>query len=298
MFDLDRIVHALRGRMHGRRGICFCPAHENTRTPALSIAIGENGRLLLHCFAGCSFGEVLDALRRQGHVKGAGGLPPLSQKEVISITAAKRAEAEKKVKQARKIWYEAQSITGTIAERYLRGRHITCDLLPSLRFHPDCWHGPTARRHPAMVALIEGGEGFAIHRTFLQPDGNGKADVPAGTEKMMLGPARGGHVEIARANGPLMACEGIETGLALASGLLSRPATVWAGCGTAGLSSLCLPESSGRLIIAADGDQAGEKASKALALRAREAGWVVSLLPAPDGKDWADVLAAKMEQLV
>lgn len=107
---------------------------------------------------------------------------------------------------------------------------------------------------------------------------------------MMLGPARGGHVEIARANGPLMACEGIETGLALASGLLSRPATVWAGCGTAGLSGLCLPENSGRLIIAADGDQAGEKASKALALRAREAGWVVSLLPAPDGKDWNDVL--------
>nr|WP_308219225.1 hypothetical protein [Bartonella machadoae] len=45
---------------------------------------------------------------------------------------------------------------------------VTC--LPSLRFHSNCPH-PSGKTIPALVALVEGGGSFAIHRTFLQDNG-------------------------------------------------------------------------------------------------------------------------------
>jgi len=54
-------------------------------------------------------------------------------------------------------------IGGTIAETYLRGRGITCDLPGTLRYHPSCWHA-SAKRLPALVALVEGADGFAVLR--------------------------------------------------------------------------------------------------------------------------------------
>lgn len=38
-----------------------CPAHPD-REPSLSVGAGEGGRLLLHCFAGCAFREIVHAL--------------------------------------------------------------------------------------------------------------------------------------------------------------------------------------------------------------------------------------------
>ena len=61
-------VAAILGRLHGVRRlrvgwIACCPAHEDT-TPSLSIGLGHEGRVLLHCFAGCSYAAILDALRQ------------------------------------------------------------------------------------------------------------------------------------------------------------------------------------------------------------------------------------------
>lgn len=38
-----------------------CPAHDDRR-PSLSIAVTEDGKILIHCFAGCDTGDVLAAL--------------------------------------------------------------------------------------------------------------------------------------------------------------------------------------------------------------------------------------------
>lgn len=38
-----------------------CPAHQD-KTASLSIAVGNDGRLLLHCFAGCSVHDVVGAI--------------------------------------------------------------------------------------------------------------------------------------------------------------------------------------------------------------------------------------------
>ena len=91
----------------------------------------------------------------------------------------------------------------------------------------------------------------------------------------------------------MMVCEGIETGLSLLSGLLNGPAEVWATLSTSGMKSLRLPLTPGNIIIATDGDTPGREAGNILASRASAMGWKVSLLPAPEGCDWNDVLIRK-----
>jgi len=43
------------------RYVACCPAHDD-RTPSLSIKECDDGRLLVHCFAGCPTGDVLTAV--------------------------------------------------------------------------------------------------------------------------------------------------------------------------------------------------------------------------------------------
>lgn len=49
-------------RSHGKgRWVACCPAHHD-KTPSLSIAEGDDGRVLVHCFAGCSVPEIIGAV--------------------------------------------------------------------------------------------------------------------------------------------------------------------------------------------------------------------------------------------
>lgn len=59
------ITNALRGVWHGHYGTACCPAHDD-QLPSLFLANGNDGRLLLTCYAGCSFREIIQALRRIG----------------------------------------------------------------------------------------------------------------------------------------------------------------------------------------------------------------------------------------
>jgi len=98
---------------------------------------------------------------------------------------------------------------------------------------------------------------------------------------------------LTEALGRLAVAEGIETALSLACGLLRAPATIWAALSTSGLTGLCLPPDPGKLTIAPDGDAPGRAAAHALAERAHGLGWNVSLLTAPEGRDWNDILSMK-----
>jgi hypothetical protein len=235
---------------------------------------------------GCDFRDILGAAG-----VAPGNYAPPDTAEQNRRDADRMAETAKRAQQAHRLWREAQPIVGTVAENYLRGRGIVCDLPKTLRFDPECWHGATASRHPALLALVEGGEGFAVHRTYLRPDGSGKAAIdPA---KAMLGAVSGGAVRLCDAPGALVVAEGIETALSLSCGLLRRPSTIWAALSTSGLRGLRLPPQKGRLTIASDGDSAGRAAAQSLAERAVALGWQVSLLPAPNGRDWNDILTMK-----
>lgn len=53
---LDGVRETGPGRL-----VACCPAHDD-RSPSLSIRETDDGRILLHCFAGCEVESVLDAL--------------------------------------------------------------------------------------------------------------------------------------------------------------------------------------------------------------------------------------------
>src|SRR5215208_4504462 len=52
---LDRLDVASR---NGEKAMSFCPAHDDRNNPSLSMK-AENGRLLLHCFAGCKPEDIV-----------------------------------------------------------------------------------------------------------------------------------------------------------------------------------------------------------------------------------------------
>ncbi|SFJ75251.1 DUF7146 domain-containing protein [Celeribacter neptunius] len=291
--DAKTLTVALNGVWHGSYGLCRCPAHGD-RNPSLSLKNGNDGRLLAHCHTGCSFTDILDALRGMGLIEGNGTVPRMDPAEIARREAEAKAQAEKKARQASALWKEAVPICGTLAETYLRGRGITCDLPDTLRFHPEAWH-PTAKRFPAMLARVHGGQGFAVHRTYLATTKGGSKKASVTPDKAMLGAVKGGAVRLTEAQGPLVAAEGIETALSLACGLLRTPATIWAALSASGIRGLSLPAKPHRLTIATDSDDngAGKAAGLALAERATSLGWTVSLLPAPDGRDWNDILCMK-----
>lgn len=53
-------LHKVRRTGDGRWSAC-CPAHDD-RGPSLSVRVMPDGKILLHCFAGCSAEEVLGAV--------------------------------------------------------------------------------------------------------------------------------------------------------------------------------------------------------------------------------------------
>src|SRR5919107_947235 len=69
---LDRLTVVSR---NGEKAMCFCPAHNDRSSPSLSLR-AENGKLLLHCFAGCHLEDILSKIGLQMKdlfVEGGGG---------------------------------------------------------------------------------------------------------------------------------------------------------------------------------------------------------------------------------
>src|ERR1700694_3992830 len=59
---LDHVLAQLKGvRSSLRGGRACCPAHADSE-PSLSIGLGEQGQVLLKCFAGCSLERIVEAM--------------------------------------------------------------------------------------------------------------------------------------------------------------------------------------------------------------------------------------------
>lgn len=162
---------------------------------------------------------------------------------------------------AKGIWREARPAAGTLVETYLRGRGVALPVPASLRFamlrHPD---GGEEKR-PAMVACMQvGGSVTGVHRTYLAPDGSGKAeirvtegrDVRLAKAKLMLGQAEGAAVRLAPLGPNLAIAEGIETALSVLQ--LAPGWCVWAALSAGNLPAVAIPEGVRRLVYVADGD--------------------------------------------
>ncbi len=59
----DRLLDRLEGvkQVGPNRWVAKCPAH-NDRSPSLSVSLGDDGKLLIWCFAGCGAADVMAAV--------------------------------------------------------------------------------------------------------------------------------------------------------------------------------------------------------------------------------------------
>jgi putative DNA primase/helicase len=138
-----------------------------------------------------------------------------------------------------------------------------------------------------MVARMDDpktGHPVGVHRTFIKPDGSGKADVPS--PKMMLGGS--GVIRLYDwQNDGLAICEGVETGLAIAQRLGWLP--IWAVGSTSTMSALpVLPGVALTIFSDKDCNGSGQRAADACARRWADAGAEVWITTPPLG-DWDDV---------
>ncbi len=291
--NAQEITKALGGSWHGSYGTARCPAHDD-REPSLSIRDGADGEPMFTCFAGCDWRDIKDVLRARGllperarnpgHRRCRYRPPTAPRPRPVDLDQQQRSEF------ARRKWREAAPLTDTPADVYLRERGLKPGQdgwPPILRYHPALKHGPTGLLLPAMlgaIAIWPSREVVGLHRTFLRADGKGKA--PVSGNKMMLGKCAGGAVRLAPAGPELVLSEGIETALSVqqATGL-----PVWATLSTSGLRAVILPSEVETVIIAADGDEAGEIAAQAAARRVIAEGRTVKIARPPKGMDFNDL---------
>jgi hypothetical protein len=68
-WDIEDIVYALGGTMHGDSGKAWCPAHmdEGSNNTGLSLRRSptDDDRTLVNCFSGCEFREVAEAIKEK-----------------------------------------------------------------------------------------------------------------------------------------------------------------------------------------------------------------------------------------
>jgi hypothetical protein len=195
---------------------------------------------------------------------------------------------------AARLFAASVQIAGTLADTYLRSRGLTQgSMISALRFHPKCWHRDEGQTRslprPALIAAVTDGAGAlqGVHRTWLAPDGQGKARVE--TQRRAMGHLLGNAVRLTPHDDILVVGEGIETMLSLVEAVPGLP--VWAALSSGHLGAVLLQERLQRLYIAIDRDPAGRAAAERLSARALDAGIAVRVLE-PRLGDFNDDLRA------
>lgn len=191
---------------------------------------------------------------------------------------------------------------GDVVDRYLHSRGIGDTTYPkALRYAAKLPTGDGGL-FPAMVATVRAPDGSnaTLHRTFLRPDGSGKADLGERARMLMPGDVpEGSAVRLCDdwSGGVLGIAEGIETAMSAAR-LFEMP--VWAGINTSLMRKFEPPEGCTELVVFADNDAnfAGLSAAYQLAYRIacdnRRQIDVTVRCPDQVGWDWNDVLMARL----
>ncbi|WP_081161615.1 DUF7146 domain-containing protein [Ensifer aridi] len=197
---------------------------------------------------------------------------------------------------ARRLFRLTQPLAGTLADSYLRQRGILrASAHPALRFHPFCYYrdlvsGGTTN-YPALIAVVTDAFGFitGVHRTWLDPDGDGKAKVD--DPRRALGCLLGNAVRFRfPVHGPvpvMAAGEGLESMLSLAHVMPGMPTV--SALTSNHLAAFRLPAGCVRLYIAADADAAGRRGIEGLSRRAQALG-ILPLVLAPELGDFNEDL--------
>lgn len=275
--NAQHIGVALRGRRHGKGWLisCPCPNHgkgRGDRSPSLSVADGDNGRLLLRCFAGCEFEDILGELRIRGLVANDSAYRPPPPSAQIVRPQWHLPDAE-----VRAILKSCRPAHGTPVQEYLERRGLLM-LSSTLRYSEY-------DRRPAMVAVVQRPDGveIAVQRTFVM-----KCGAKASPKKITTGNLGSGAVRLGYAAEVMGLAEGVETALS-ARFLTDTP--VWASLGAGRLHQVELPSAVREVHIFADNDEPGRKAADMTAETHRALGREVQIhFPRNGAKDFNDAI--------
>src|SRR3954449_5797903 len=232
-------------------------------------ATGQYGDLLDLIQAACGLADLCSAMDEARRFL---CLPrPEPEERRDRLPPAPRHSAER----ARRLFRAGQPIAGTLAATYLAHRGLIGVTSGVLRYHPACFYkasdnAPT-ESWPALLAAITDPRGTitGVHRTWLDPSGQGKAPV-AEPRKSMGHQIGNGARFSGLAAGLMVAGEGLESVLSVRVALPRVPAV--AGLSAHHLAMLEFPPGVKRLYIARDGDPEGTRAANTLRNRAGQAG--------------------------
>ena len=286
--DVVEIAQSLGLKRYGQEWRGACPSCGYGKE-VFSLKATSTGNAFYYCHAGCTYQELKGLISSDRKIYHSRVMKKPEDKRKASASLKHQAYIQR-------LWAESQPASGTIAQRYLKTRGLNGNPPSSLRFHPRLKHTLSKQYFPVLLAKVTGPGGQslkALHRTFLKPDGSGKADVMS--NKRMLGNVTGYSVHLSEpSNGELIICEGIETGLAVqqATGLATWAALSWGGI--ANLELPPIPDVSS-VIVAADADDDGQGlyGAKKAAKRWRLLGYKVKISLPPKGLDFLDLLEQK-----
>ncbi len=289
--DAKVIASALGGYRCGSGFIAKCPSHDD-RSPSLSLR-DVDGKVLLHCHAGCEQLDVIQALAGRGLWPG-GNAEPGNLRPLVR-PSPRRWDTPDSERTARALvpWAEAKDPRGTLAERYLGSRGITIDADIAnrvLRFHPNLFFGKDEAgalvRHPCLLALFRDTHSDAP-RAILRV-----ALTAAGKKigRKMYGPVGSAVIKLSAdedVTHGLHLAEGLETALAAMQRHAWRP--MWCTGSADALKSFPLLAGVECLTLAADHDSPGLAAAQACAERWAKAKREVFIRwPTGLGQDFAD----------
>ena len=132
------------------KAMCFCPAHDDRNNPSLSLK-AENGRLLLHCFAGCKPEDIVSKVgigMQELFAEGGGGSSiPLNTPARLHAQAEKphtngqNERASSDTRPEHGCTLKGYSEVKKLPEGFLRGlglKEITYSEKPAIRIpYPD-----------------------------------------------------------------------------------------------------------------------------------------------------------------
>lgn len=206
--------------------------------------------------------------------------------------APRELSPEKRREMLNDLWFGAvPTEAGDIVHQYLASRGLDDDQYPSsIRTAANCYYS-RGLNLPAMLAKVVDldGKPVNVHRTFIRPDGTGKADVQA-PRKMMPGeiPA-GACVRLGAVQEQIGIAEGIETAFAA---MHHYHMPVWSAINSTMLAKWEPPAGVTSVCIFGDNDKkfGGQAAAYALAHKLTTKGVEASVhIPEQPGTDWADI---------
>jgi hypothetical protein len=303
MASAREIIAALGGNEHN--GMCRCPVHDDKQA-SLHVSV-KDGKVLVHCFAGCLQESVIDWLKardlweskEKGRMRNYRNYrneeddEPGTYRQALAILRAAAGFDGNRRK-----WGKPPDYKGLLAP-YLNGRGINTVPENAMWLPAAEADKLTNIRFPAMVLPIKGAKGVqGVQVTYLTRSGDGNLRGKDGKNiRRFYGSSKGGYIQLGKFDpdkpvAKLGIAESVEDALS-GSQITGLPAI--SALSASNMPNVQPPPCS-EAVILADNDDAGKVAADQLAHRLTNSGCLVRIaIPEPDNPtdekyDWNEAL--------